>query len=586
MTLLLAILFQAAEPLQVARQAIFEGRLDEAESRLEEILSRDPPRVFEVHFSLGRVYLQKRDYVAAKEAFTQSLARAPRFGPALLGRARASLFISEIEDGLADLRAAQSIPSPPDEARILEAQLDLYLSQSEPDSEIELERALGEDLGNADLYLALGVRYLRMKQTEKAQKALRVARSIEDQNPVSFLLLGDDAFSPPPYPELAFDLQTARAALSSGDFEAASAEARKILSKRPLFVPARLLLLRVAETRGDTLDQLLLYQDLVEQIPDLPALLTQVARLAQRAGAFELAECSARRALASSPADPAGVYLLLATAQLSAEKPEKALETCRRATAEGFETAPIYFTLGEVHHARMELSESISAFEKAVALDPQAAENIAAFALSSLTTEQYASLRSLLENHVASHPDNVNTLYGLGVMYLRDGELERARACFDRLRTLAPRKAQVYYNLALIDQREGRPDEAGKAMERFDALREEEERLWREGRRIHDRRLEGKDALEERDFAKAIEVFGELTESSAHEAGDFVSLGDGLLGAGRPEEAGAAFEKALKEAPHSKEALSGMARALDSLGKKEEAERYRRAAALLERKCP
>jgi tetratricopeptide (TPR) repeat protein len=585
MTLLLAIFLQAAEPLQLARQALFEGRLDEAESQLQEILSRNPPRVFEVYFALGRVHLQKGDYESAREAFAQSLARAPRFGPALLGRARASFFLSDVESGLADLKAAQSVPSPPPEASILEAQVSFYLSQAEPDSEIELKRALGEDLGNADIHLALGARYMKMNEADKARMALRVARSIDDQNPVSFLLVRDDP-PPPLYPELAFDVQRARAALSKGDFEAASAEARTILSKRPLFVPARLVLLQVAETRGDILDQLLLYEDLAEQIPELPALLTQMARLAQRSGAYGLAECSARQALASGPEDPAGVYLLLASAQLSAEKAEEALETCRRAIAAGVETAPIYFTLGEVHHARMELSLSISAFEKAVALDPQAAENIAAFALSSLTTEQYASLRSLLETHVATHPDNINTLYSLGVMYLRDGDLEKARSCFERLKALAPRQAQVFYNLALVHQREGRPDEAREAMERFDALKEEEERLWLEGRRINDRRLEGKDALARRDFSKAVNVFAELTASSAHETSDFTALGDGLLGAGRPEEARAAFEKALKEAPHSPVALSGMARVLDSLGKKDDAERYRRAAALLERSCP
>jgi tetratricopeptide (TPR) repeat protein len=552
---------------------------------LQEVLAGNPPRVFEVYFALGRVYLQKRNYVAAKEAFAQSLARAPRFAPALLGRARASLFLSEIEAGLADLQAAHSVPSPPPEAGILERQLSLYLSQAEPDSEIELERALGEALGNADTYLELGVRYLRMRENEKAQEALRVARAIDDLNPVSSLLLGNDSSSPAPYPELAFEIGTARAALERDDFDAASDKARNILAKRPLFVPARLLLLQVAETRGDTVEQLLLYEDLVEHLPDIPALLTQMARLAQRAEAYELAECSARRALDSGPADRPALYLLLANAQLSAEKAEEALDTCRRAIDEGFATAPIYFTLGEVHHARMELSESISAFEKAVQLDPQAAENIAAFALSSLTTDQYASLRSVLESHVASHPDNINTIYSLGVMHLRDGALEKATACFDRLRTLAPGQAQVFYNLALIHQREGHHDEAREAMERFDALKREEERLWLEGRRVNDRRLEGKDALERGDFAQAIEVFGELTGSKSHEASDCIGLGDALLGAHRADEARAAFEKGLKEAPHSRDALSGMARALDALGKREDAERYRRAAALLARTC-
>jgi len=581
---LLAVFAQAADPLQLGRQALAEGRLGEAESHLQSALAANPPRVFQVYFALGRVYLQKRDFVAAREAFTQSLARAPRFGPALLGRARASLFLEEIESGLADLKAAQAVPDPPQEARVLERQLSLYLSRGEPASEAELKRALGQDLGSADAYIGLAARYLATGQHEEALGVLRVAEAIDDQNPVSFLFLKGRARPPAPYPELYFHLQTARAALEKGDGEAASSLARKILETRPLFVPARLLLIHLAETRAQTLEALMEYQNLSEQLPELAGLANQMARLAYRAGAYRLAECNARRALEAEPADGA-LYYLLANAQLSAGKAEEALQTCRRAIASGVATAPIYFTLGEAHHARMEIGESITAHQRAVELDPQAAENIAAFALSSLTTEQYASLRKLLEEHVQSHPDNINTLYSLGVMYVRDGETEKARAYFNRLEALAPKQAQVYYNLALIYQREGRAEQARQALERFRTLKEEEEKQWLEGHRIHDQRLKGKDALGRSDFGKAIEIFGELAVSPAHEAGDLVSLGQGLLGAGRPEEARESFERALKEAPYQPDALGGMARALDSLGKKEEAERYRAATALLTRSC-
>jgi Flp pilus assembly protein TadD len=234
----------------------------------------------------------------------------------------------------------------------------------------------------------------------------------------------------------------------------------------------------------------------------------------------------------------------------------------------------------------MELSESIAAFEKALALDPNAAENIAAFALSSLTTEQHASLRKLLEAHVESHPDSINTLYSLGVMSLRDGDTARARAYLERLARLVPDRAQVHYNLALVHQREGRAEEARKSLERFQALESEQRSAWLEGRRILDQRLEAKDALDRGDFETAVERFRLVLESDFGEVGDLTGLGTSLLGAGRPEEALSAFARALETDLGHEDALTGTANALEAMGRSGEAERYRQFLALVKYSCP
>jgi tetratricopeptide (TPR) repeat protein len=412
-----------------------------------------------------------------------------------------------------------------------------------------------------------------------------VAQAIDDQNPVTFLFLKGQAEPPPLYPELYADFQAAQAALAKGDGESASAAARKILERRPLFLPARLLLIHIAEAENRFVDALLEYQELVERIPPVAALHLQVARLAYRLKAFELAECHALRALETELAD-AAVYSLLANARLSAGKAEKALQSCRDAIAAGFATAAIYFTLGEVHHARMEIGLSLAAFQKALAMDPEAAENIAAFALSSLTTEQYASLRQLLEAHVESHPENINTLYSLGVMYSRDGETEKSKAYFNRVRELAPQQAQAYYNLALIYQREGETALAREAMTRFNQLKAEDDQRFLEGRALHDERLKGREALSGREFARAVAIFTALAGKPSAEVQDFIDLGQSLLGAGRAAEARSAFEKARQRAPHDSAALLGLSRSLELLGEKRAAERYRAAADLLTRPCP
>jgi tetratricopeptide (TPR) repeat protein len=277
------------------------------------------------------------------------------------------------------------------------------------------------------------------------------------------------------------------------------------------------------------------------------------------------------------------MLFLLAESQLGAGNAAEAIATCERAIASGAATAPIYFTLGNALHGRMEIGASIAALRKAVELDPQAAEDIASFALSSLTTEEYRSLRTLLEAHVATHGTNVNTLYGLGVMSLREGELEKARQYLERVREIAPRDVQAHYNLALLHQRAGREDLARESMARFQELKAEEGELWREGHRLSNLRLRAENAgLEER-----IEILSELVKTPSQEtSADYVLLGEGLLAARRLAEARDAFEKAQTQTAEDVRALEGLSRVAAALGDNEKSRAYAAAAALLKRRCP
>ena len=128
-SLLLSLALVAQDPLQLGRQALAAGRLDEAEAHLQAALAANPPRVFEVHYALGRLHLQKRDYTRARESFDACLARAPRFSPAYVGRARAALFVEDVEPALADLKIARSFPDAPPEGELLEKDTELYVSR-------------------------------------------------------------------------------------------------------------------------------------------------------------------------------------------------------------------------------------------------------------------------------------------------------------------------------------------------------------------------------------------------------------------------------------------------------------------------
>ncbi len=578
--LLLSLTLLAQDPRELGRQALAAGRLDEAEAHLEAALAANLPRVFEVHYALGRLYLQKRDYLRARESFDSCLARAPRFSPAYVGRARAALFLEDVEAGLADLKTARSLPDAPSEAELLEKDAELYVSRVASPEPIE-------DLSSAREYLRVGVSFLSRGETGAARRSFRVASAIDELNPVPLLFLkelGEDP--PPPYPELSAEFLLARQALERGDLLQASSVAAAVLERRPLFVPARLLLLDAASRERRSVEALVQYEKLTRDLPPLFEIHAKAARLAFAAEAYELAECHSARALEQKPRDPA-LIVLLAEAQLRAGKAEASIDACERAIAFGVATAPVYFTLGNALHGRMEIGASIAALRKAVELDPQAAEDIASFALSSLTTEDYESLRSLLETHVESHRDNVNTLYSLGVMTLREGELEKARGYLERVRELAPKDVQAYYNLALLHQRSGREDLAREALERFQELKAEEDALWQEGHRLSDVRIRGENAAARGELAEAIAVFGELVRTRSEETpGDYVRLGEAFLAAGRLEEARQAFESSRTQTARDAAALEGLSRVEAALGDSEKSAAYREAGALLKRRCP
>ncbi len=580
--LLLSLALLTQDPLQLGRQALAAGRLDEAEAHLQAAIAANPPRVFEVHYAIGRLYLQKRDYPRARESFDACLARAPRFSPAYVGRARAALFLEDVDAGLADLKAATGFPDAPAEAELLGSDVELYLSRGAKASTAPLE-----DLSSAREYLRLGASLLARGQTDDALRSLRIASAVDDQNPISFLFLKERGEEPePPYPELIAEFLVARQAFDAGDFDKASSTAEAIVKRRKLFVPARLLLLEAASARKRLVDALVQYDELESQLPPLFEIHARAARLALEAEAYELAECNASQALEIEPLDPTLLFLL-AQAQLEAGQAKEAIATCERAIASGVATAPIYFTLGNALHGRMEIASSIAALQKAVELDPQAAEDIASFALSSLTTEDYRSLRSLLEAHVESHRDNVNTLYSLGVMSLREGELDKARDYLERVRELAPKDVQAYYNLALLHQRAGREDLARAAMARFQELKAEGDALWQEGHRLSDVRIRGENSAARGELEEAIAAFSELVKTRTEETpGDYVRLGEALLAAGRLEEARQAFESSRTQTARDAAALEGLSRVTAALGDSEKSAAYGAAAARLARRCP
>ena len=569
--------------------AIERGEWQDAEEHLRIATvssTRRPDLVWQLY---GKLQLYRHNYPEAKRAFEQALAQVPSFVPAQLGLGFSALFIGDTATGLTHLQPA-AIESP--EAAFVLGQLLIFLKRDADAKDVlnsaivkndsgkakaqafldsinnnrsRLLAFISQNLGIAEGYLALGILQLRNNEPASAVRLFRIAYELNDQNPIPLLFLNRaelnakiPAFKTP-HPEMMKTVNAAQQALEQGNNEAAGALAEKVLEERPLHMEARLLFIEAAENAKKYWDAFRHYQEINELVSGLSQVEGRFALLAQKMEAHDLAECLARKALESDP-ESGYLHFVLAAVLQSREKEEAALAQAEKSIALGFQEPAVYVTLGDIYYQKMEISKSISALAKAVEMDPRAAENIASFALSALTTDDYAALRTILEKHVQAHPGNIETLYGLAMMHITENELDRAKEYFVKLESLAPNQPEIYYNLALLNFRMGFQKEGEQAMSRFHDLKEKEKREWLRQNGAHKTRIEAAEAFKNGNTAESIRLYSTLVNQNLAQTKDWIALAEAYVAAGKKTEAFDAYVNALAQSPYNREALAGAAK--------------------------
>lgn len=580
--------------LMLGQIALERGDIQQAQQHLEIAVASNPQRIQLAWHLLGKVYLFQKQYQKALDAFEQSLKESPDFKPALLERARAKVFLNQIDGAIEDL---QKINEP--ESELLLGEVLLYSGKTEQarehfqnavekepaaklflDPEENLKVLLGENLAIADAYLAAAIRL-------KTPSLFLVAYNIDDQNPVTRLFLQKSGQQIPnfllPKPVVVQTVLRASNALEK-DSQLAESLANKINTDRPMHIPALLIQVESAEKQEDKWHALHLYKQIFQSIPDTPAVLLRFALLARDIEANAAAECAIQKALSIKP-DDGSLYYIQATILKQEEKVDEALTACQRAIELGFQEAPLYVTLGNLYYEKMEISKSIDAFQTAIEKDPGAAENIASFALSALTTPDSAKLTELLQKHIEAHPENINTLYSLGVLYLNENKFDKAKDYFLKLTELAPNNSQVYYNLSLLYTREGNDAAAKQATARFDELKNEERKEFLRQNQMYRLRIEAAEAKKDGEINKAIELYSEVIMQGSDENKDLLALGSLYLQQKKWNEATPVFEKLIQKKPYEVEAISGLLNAAQGMKDSEKITRYQNQLELLKSLC-
>lgn len=444
----------------------------------------------------------------------------------------------------------------------MEEALKLQQSGDQVKAEALFREIVGEQPEHGAARFQLGRLALSRGEWDQAEEHLQIAINSKPQRLfLAWYLLG-------------------RARFKKGSYDGAHEAFQQSVEKAPAFKPAWLMLAETAEHQGNRWETLRVYRKIVELSPTETDVWAKMANMTRTMGAYELASSSVAEALKGKP-DDGSLYYLLAVIQKDSGQIDAALLSCKTALELGFREAPVYVTMGDLHYERMEMSESIASLAKAVEIDPAAAESIASFALSSLTTEDFVALQSVLEKHIETHPDNLNTLYSLGVMYVREDRLEEAKEHFLHLKELAPDHTEVYYNLGLIYMREGNVEEGQVAMARFQELKAEEAESFTRNKHAVTRRQEAKDLIAAGDRDKAIVVYTDLMKEGLAELQDVLALCNVYLSLGHYSPASSCFGNVLEVSPYNEEALVGMVEAAQGLGNEPIAQQCRERLELL-----
>jgi putative PEP-CTERM system TPR-repeat lipoprotein len=232
--------------------------------------------------------------------------------------------------------------------------------------------------------------------------------------------------------------------------------------------------------------------------PDhLPSLLLLGLANAQL-GAYEAAEEPLRRVLAKLPGD-LSARRALSTVYLHTGRAKQALETIDPALRARPDDPALLRTAGEAYLASGDPERATQAYERATALDKTDTRSQVRLAQVRLaagdTTRAFNDLESLADKDAASAQaelalfsahlrrgeydkalaavdalEKKQPKSGLppslrGVVYLAKRDMAGARRSFERALELAPTNSSAAYNLALIDMREGKPEDARRRYE-------------------------------------------------------------------------------------------------------------------------
>jgi Flp pilus assembly protein TadD len=468
-----------------AAKLIQAGKLNEAEGRLWEVLTRQPENAEALNL-LGSIRLQQKRFAEAETLFRRAITLSPNLLPPYLNLARAFHAQTETDKEVAALLDAGRVA--PGDGEVNCGLAAAYLKQNDYQRSLEaLERISGERRPDAALPL-LAASYLGLGRIADARSLVPLIAARAAKNPslrVEFaevLLdfnLTNDALAilelaqkqQAPTAELFFALGRARE--HKGELALAQKDFRRSLDLDPNSARALEALARTLASQGQWEKSLKLLSQARAASPNSPDILRKFAAASLHAGHTADAVDAAQQLVKLRPDEPEALYLQ-GVAQLQNGDTEQARSSLENFAKLRPQDPQAFLALGMVATSLRDFPAARANFEQSIKLDPNQAEVYYQLALIFREQGDNGAAISQLEKSVAVDKQRAPTHALLGTLYLLQRDYVKAQEHLTRAEELAPDSPDTHYQLGLLFARLNQRDHAQREMDQFRKLKDKE----------------------------------------------------------------------------------------------------------------
>lgn len=377
----------------------------------------------------------------------------------------------------------------------------------------DLERAVFIDPKQAEAQRVLGELYRRAGELRKAKLKLGYAAELrphyyaalaaqaalaQDRGKLERVRELDEKLLQLRPWDLERRFQIGKAAWEMGDTDVAFRELQRVVDHDPSDVRARRILVLIHASRGDGADlvreleavaeldpkdeatkldlgaayasvgrrddAIATYEKLLDTHPDHVQALKFLGDLYKQAGDIKQAIAFYRRAMKAKPTDPRA-YFLLGAIYVEQGNDRAAKRVYRRAQRFTKYLAEVHNNLGAIAYREGKYGESLWYLRRAVVRRPTNPRYRYNLALSLSSSKQEQKALEQLAVALKYDPDNADLHYLRGVVLVRLGKVDEARASFERALALDPDHEDAQHNLGLLEEIQRRAKEGEVVIE-------------------------------------------------------------------------------------------------------------------------
>lgn len=387
----------------------------------------------------GDAFLSINELDKAKAAYQAALALSAGQTEALIGMARLAAVGKDL-DGAASL-IEKAIAAHPKEPEAYLFKGNLLRAQNKPDeATAAFTKAINAKPDMSAALLERANLYIAGKSYDLAKADIDAARKAA---PGSLA---------PLYTQAVLEF-------SQNNYTAANESIQKVLSKTPEHLPSLLLAGAIELNLGSFQLAEQHLSGYLSAMPDSVYARKLLAQTQLRSAQPGSAGATLAPLLQSGSGD-AQIMALAGESSLRSQDFAKATQYFEKATALEPNAAGLRTSLGLSMLAQGNQEQGVSELEKATALDPKSEQAGVALVRSELALKHFDKALAAAKALVAAHPDNAE-LYNLqGATYQAKGDAAAARTSFEKASSLKPDLFGPVMNLARLDVEQKKPDAA------------------------------------------------------------------------------------------------------------------------------